>query len=308
MRRSMTSADRKLLAVLLMLNAIAAGIYFILHLRRGKDKRALVNTIMFLVFPVVGEVFMLFANIMQRLLEHFKDMGISMQELSFSKQRMKLRLSGDVEKELNTVPIEEVLLVADKKDKRGALFDLLKGESYMGVIDQLHGAVENDDMEVAHYAATFITDAMAKFKNREAELRKGVEESATAEKLVEYTDYLAASLHPNIYSQQDLKRYTAYMDKAANLLYKQYPDSVKPTVITTLTELWQAAGEEENIAVWVERARSKISKHPEYFKLCARYYYLIEDRESLSALLAEIKLYTVPLDSESLEWIRTLRL
>ena len=300
--------DLRTVLFLLIVNLIGAIIYLILHLKKGDRKRGVVNAAMFLIFPIVGEVFMFLAWGMGEVIKILKDQGLNMQELSFSKKRMKLLTDGDIEKELNTVPIEEALIVADRKEKRSTFIDVLKSDDYENMMGQIHEAVENDDMEVSHYAAAFVTDSVAKFKKKEAEFRKKVDDEGSLDDLVEYVRFMEENLKPELFSIVELKVYVELMDKAAFILYEKDPDRLNDGTMTQIVELWELIGDDEKIQPWIARARVRFRNSLECFKLCARYYFRHGDRDNLKEIMNEIKRYSVPLDSEALGWIRVLKL
>ena len=60
------------------------------------------------------------------LLFRKRDFLLDSSELSFNKQRTKTVNAPDIGKSSDQVPVEEALLVSDKKDKRQVFIDLLK--------------------------------------------------------------------------------------------------------------------------------------------------------------------------------------
>lgn len=55
----------------------------------------------------------------------------------------------------NIIPFEEALLLNDNKVKRKMLIDILKGD-FLSNVDALEKALQNEDSETSHYAATAI--------------------------------------------------------------------------------------------------------------------------------------------------------
>lgn len=75
-------------------------------------------------------------------------------------------IGEDIEKEVDRVPIEEALMISDTMNRRQLFLEVLKRpdvEDYMGGI---RSAMAQEDSEVVHYAASYITDTIANIKIR----------------------------------------------------------------------------------------------------------------------------------------------
>ena len=298
------NSDGSFVIILLIINFILALIYLILHLPRKGGKRGLLNFLFMLIFPVVGFLFLLMARLMSLLFQRLREAGIAMEELSFDKTKVRLPADIDVEEELNTVPIEEVMIMADKNARRNSLINVLKTDDYQDMMGQLQNFVENDDMEVAHYAATFITDTKARFKAQEAKMRVKDENDTDEEYLNKYISFMVENLDSSLFSRSELKGYASYLDKAMELLNEKAPDQLTDTALQALIDLWLQTGNTERSDRWIPRARSYADQSLVCFKLCASYYFRNNDKNGFFHLLEETRSSTMYLDSEALEWIR----
>ena len=296
--------DLLIVLALLAVNLAAAVVYLILHLRRGLRKKGLIVFFFLLVFPVVGPLFMLLAELLNYLLHRRKVRRLAMEDLSFNKERMKLNIDADMDKELDQVPIEEALLISDKGNKRRVFIDLLKSDDYAENMHQIGGAVENEDMEVAHYAASFYTDALARYKARENELRDKVNKDPTAENVRDYVDYMEKILAGHVFGSIEAGLYLERLDNAAALLYQLDPDMLRDSTITVLVDLWSELKRQEKIEPWVARAQVRCRSSLDCFKVCARYYYAVGDRDRFFGMHRDAKRSGIVLDHEALEWIR----
>ncbi|MED1568636.1 hypothetical protein [Bacillus paramycoides] len=99
----------------------------------------------------------------------------------------------NIESEMNIVPIQDALILNDNKTKRKLLIQSLK-ENSVGSTKVLEKALENEDSETSHYAATAIMEMKRKFLNSMRDLALQLEEhpddvrvlSAYAEKMNQY--------------------------------------------------------------------------------------------------------------------------
>ncbi|MBU7594434.1 hypothetical protein [Metabacillus halosaccharovorans] len=64
----------------------------------------------------------------------------------------------DIEEETNIIPFNDALILNDNKTKRKMLIDLLKGE-FLQHVGALELALQSDDSETSHYAATAVQQA-----------------------------------------------------------------------------------------------------------------------------------------------------
>ena len=301
------NSDERLIIILLVINFILALIYFLLHLYREDRKRGVRNFLFMLIFPIVGFLFLLMAKLAGFLFQQLRKAGIAVSELSFNKERMKLPSDIDVEKELNTVPIEEVMIVADKNTRRNSLINVLKTDDYRDMMGQLQDSVENDDMDVSHYAATFITNTKAQFKNQEAGMRKKEENETDEDYLYRYITFMVDNLDTSIFSRSELLGYAVYMDKAMELLNQKAPERITDKALQKIIDLWLEIGETGNSDKWIPTARLYADESLICFKICADYYFRRNDKDGLFRLLDEIRSSSIYLDNEALEWIRFFR-
>ena len=111
------SKDLLIIIILLVINLIAALCYLLFHLKKKERKKGLINFCTFLVFPIVGFVYMGLSELIKMILFRTRQRDINYDELSFGKTRMKLVQDIDVDKSLNSVPLEEALLMSNKQGR-----------------------------------------------------------------------------------------------------------------------------------------------------------------------------------------------
>lgn len=85
-------------------------------------------------------------------------------------------IKEDVNVERNVIPIEDALILNENKVKRRVLLNLLKEESIQNM-EALKFALENDDSETSHYAATAIMEIKRKLLQSMQELEAHLNEN-----------------------------------------------------------------------------------------------------------------------------------
>lgn len=115
--------------------------------------------------------------------------------------------SPDIDKEINIVPFDDALMLNDNKTKRKMLMDLLKGE-FMQHVDALEHALQNEDSETSHYAATAVqkakSDLLKNMRNIEMNLEK---KDVDYELLASYRDVLDQYIKIEFLDQYNRKKY-----------------------------------------------------------------------------------------------------
>lgn len=113
-----------------------------------------------------------------------------------------LRLNDDIrrgmqvqvrEGDAGVVPLEEALIVNDPSDRRRLMLSMLTEDpdAYLG---QLQAAKLNDDVEVAHYAATAVAQISKESDLKLQQLERAFKTDPSTENLDAYCDYLGTYL------------------------------------------------------------------------------------------------------------------
>jgi len=75
--------------------------------------------------PVIGPLFFACSQLVYRTI--FRQEG-DLEDVIFSKERIKTHLKADEERERNMVPIEEALAVSDRKNLRMLMMNVIRGD------------------------------------------------------------------------------------------------------------------------------------------------------------------------------------
>ena len=298
------SNDAFILLMILIVNFIIALIYLIFHLIKKDVKKGLIVFFTFLVFPAVGILCMLFGELINLIIHQGREREVRYDELSFSKKRVRLVQDADVEKELNTVPLEEALILSGKNDRRQTLMNVLKREDFNDYMENVYGAVSSSDAEVSHYAASFVTDTIAHYKAREQQLRDRLERNDSGDNYTEYIKYTLEITESGLFTGPEQTHYVELLDSAVSGLYERIPSLLTDKTLTSLVQLWAEQENDEMVEKWMAVVIARSEHSLDCFKLYARYCYGKGDRESFMKLIDGIKYSAISLDHEALEWVR----
>ena len=296
--------NRIILIILLAVNLLAAVIYLVFQISRGQKRKGLVIFLFLLFAPVVGGLFLLCAEGMNLLLFRRRDDRLNEAELSFSKNKIRVITDADIEKEADHVPVEEALLVSDKFSKRQVFLELLKKDDFENSLDTIKGAVENDDMEISHYAATFVTDAVNRYKKKELQMRALCTESSVSSDRIADIRYLCEILLYPIFSIPEQRSYLGRLDEQMEALREENPFALDGEMLSDLISFWEEQGNSSKAEEWMRSARLLSEDDLEAAKLCLQYYYRHGQQREFFELLETVKQSSLELDNEALEWVR----
>lgn len=273
---------------------------------RKKGERNFVLGIFFFFTPIIGLVFYLCSMCIYKVFfsrQNIIDEG----ELSFSKERSRVFIDDDMEKEADLIPIEEALRISDTLDKRQMFIDLLKRDDIEEHVGAIQFAMGDEDTEIVHYAASYITDMISKSREDEYKLRMLCEQGVGSDekKLLEaYIAYCLKILQMHIYSGSDQRIYLQYLDEKMVYFFQNYQSSTHGSWIVGIYELWKEEQKEERIEFWIKVAERTMDVEIESAKLVLKYYFAKGMKENFQNTIVKIKNSPLILDNECLDWIR----
>lgn len=289
----------------LIINTCFALLYFIYRGIIKKEYRKAVLLMVFMVFtPVVGAAFLAGSELVNILLFRKRDNLLNEEELSFSKKRTRMIISDDIERESDRVPIEEALLISDTHNRRQSFLELLKRSDVEEYMPGIQAAMAQEDSEVVHYAASYITDTLAKYKETEKQLRDIYEESKDIQALVIYLQFCNNALHKRIFSEPDQRIYLNYYDGYLEELYLTDRTKVDGNMLADAIAFWNDCKEPVYADKWLERGEEYLDSELPVAKEILKYHYRNKNKKKFMETVERIKNSSLVLDGELLEWIR----
>lgn len=297
--------ENKWMIWILIINTCLALVYFLYRgVWKKEYRKAVLLTVFMILTPVVGPIFLSCSEILNFILFHKRDGLLNEEELSFSKKRVRMIIGDDIEKEIDRVPIEEALMISDTMNRSQLFLEVLKRpdvEEYMGGI---HNAMAQEDSEVVHYAASYITDTIAKYKDTEKRLRTIYEESKESDTLLLYLQFCDNMLHKKVFSEPEQKIYLNFFEGYMEELYQKDKTKVNGNMLADIIELRNEYQDAGGIEKWVKRAEDIMEQDLAAAKEVLKYYFKIRNRSGFSEAVRRIKESSLVLDGELLEWVR----
>ena len=163
--------------IIVLINTVVAVLYLLAgtlimvpirnRKREGEAERLhdnrrtyLLRFIVMLLCPVVGPLFFLVVHLFYLTVFRFQ---AELDDVVFSKERVRTQLKADEDREMNVIPLEEAIAVNDRKSLRTAMLNVLKGE-IKDSLSAISLALEAKDSFLYHYWAAILRYELGEFR------------------------------------------------------------------------------------------------------------------------------------------------
>ena len=301
----MTVAEKRF-CIVLLINTAVAVLYVIGNSRiRQKEKNTdiLMKGIMMFLCPVVGPLFFLAGLVFNKV---FFRQNVDLEDVIFSKERVRTHFMADEEQERNVVPIEEALAISDRDSLRTLIMNVVRGD----VTDSLGSlalALDSEDTETSHYAASVLRDVLNDFRQHAQELyrqmqKDGREAGDDACLLIEY---MYVVLKQNVFHETEQRTFVDMFEEACELLYEKDYRKLTAQYIEWLCELLLRLKEFGRMRYWCNRSRELYPDALSTYTCYLKMYFTQEKKTEFFRELDRLKASNIVIDRETLELIRT---
>ena len=250
----------------------------------GKRTGGRIRAAVMLLAPVIGPVFFVAGELARHLL-----FGQS-----------------DEEQERNVVPIEEALAISDRDSLRTLIMNVVRGD----VTDSLGSlalALDSEDTETSHYAASVLRDVLNDFRQHAQELyrqmqKDGREAGDDACLLIEY---MYVVLKQNVFHETEQRTFVDMFEEACELLYEKDYRKLTAQYIEWLCELLLRLKEFGRMHYWCNRSRELYPDALSTYTCYLKMYFTQEKKTEFFRELDRLKASNIVIDRETLELIRT---
>ncbi|MFR1976947.1 MAG: hypothetical protein ACLS2X_08310, partial [Coprococcus sp.] len=120
----------------------------------------------------------------------------------------------------NMVSIEEALAVTDKGNLRTLMMNVIRGD-YSQSLSGFLMALNSDDSETAHYAASVLQEVLNGFRVNVQRMYKAAleEDEGQKQRCVELIEYMNPILEQHVLTEIEQRAMTERMDETGDLLY-----------------------------------------------------------------------------------------
>lgn len=299
----MTGKERIVL-IILAVNILVVLIYVIAGYLRKKEKKFSIamKAMVMLLCPVVGAVFLVLGELFFRL---FFAQAMDLDDVIFSKDRVKTYLHPDEERERNLVSVEEALAITDKENLRELMLNVVRGD-VRNSLASLSMALNSEDSETAHYAASVLQDILNDFRanvqKRYQEILQGSDNRVLL--AAELIDYMNQVLEQKVFTGLEQKSMTDLMEQVCEILYKEDKEKMMSSHYEAVSMRLLDVRDYEKCRKWCGRAAVQYPGVLSSYTCRLKLYFSCEDRENFFQVLDELKKSNIVIDNETLEMIR----
>lgn len=287
--------------VLLIINLIIAIAYIVWNVLR--EKRSFVfKAVVMILCPVVGPIFVFLSYVWYQLL--FRE-EVDLEDVVFSKERVKSIVRANEEQESNMVSLEEAIAVTGQKELRGLMMNIVRGDikKFLAAISL---ALNSEDTETAHYAASVLQDALNDFrvnveKQYQLVLQQDENQSIYAEALIEYMNQV---LEQKVFTDMEQKSYVDQMDQVCEIFYTGYSDQFTSSQFEAVSMRLLEVEDYEGCRKWCERAKMQYPNTLSTYTCQLKLYFNSGQKENFFRVVEELKKSSVVVDKETLELLR----
>ena len=298
------SGRMRLFIILLVLNLLVVVVYLIWnHLRRKeKSLSTWMKAGMMLLCPIVGPTFVFVAFWTSRL---FMLMSMDLSDVVFSKERVETFIRPDEETEKNMVSLEEALEVTDKKSLRSFILNVIRGD-YKNSLSSIALALNSEDTETAHYAASILQDVLSDFRVGVQEKYRTLDEDEEhiAENCVNLLEYMNPVVEQKVLTDLEQRSMAERMDEVLQKAWTADRQKISSSVYEKVCQRLLETEDYENCRKWCARVREQYPDALSSYTCQLKLFFSCGDRENFFRIMQELKESDITIDNETLELIR----
>lgn len=302
------SISEQAFIVVLILNTLVAVIYGIWNfiqcrIREKSVKEYMIRMVIMLMCPVVGPMFFAVIKLIGVL---FFRQNVDLADVIFSKERVTTYLHADEEQESNVVPIEEALVICDKGNMRNLMMNVVRGDVEESLAS-IALALNSDDSETSHYAATVLRDVLNDFRAHTQELFivMNRNEKDSCEYACLLIEYMNGVLKQEVFQEAEQRSFVDMMEKACDYLYERDWRRLTPQYIGWLCNLFLKIQSYDKMKLWSDRGRDMYPDELIIYVCYLKYYFTVGKKKQFFEELDRLKQSDIVIDKETLELIRT---
>lgn len=194
------SGDEIAVLLILLINVIITFVYwlFFFVIRKKYEAGFATRCVVMLLCPVVGPIYFFLGWVFRKLLFH---KPVDLADVIFSKDREKSLLKADELGESNILPIKDAVAVVDKQNAREFILEVLRHDVRKS-LSSLFLALDSDDSEISHYAASVLQSELGKFRIAVQKLASDIDETEAELRQIEEYDGEKKTPSGELYSKR----------------------------------------------------------------------------------------------------------
>lgn len=294
--------------IILFINLLIVIFYLIwnLLLRKKENKGSYwMRAIVMILCPIVGIVFFALS---QALYVLFFSEPVDLEDVIFSKERVRTFVHADEESERNMVPLEEAIAVTDTEGLRKLMLNIVRGD-ISKTLSAISLALNSEDTETAHYAASVLQDELNEFRMTVQRQYKYI--TTEEENRLLYAgmlvDYMNKFLEQKVLTDIEQESYVKMMEEVCDMIYHEEKERLGSSQYEAVCLRLMEVEDYENCEKWCRRAIYEYPNTLSSYTCQLKLYFNSGQKERFFAVIEELKQSAIVIDSETLELLRVFR-
>lgn len=297
--------------ILLACNLIVVVLYILVSLARGKKKDAQgqsgrakiwMRAAVMLLCPLVGCALFFFGFLVRKIVYRNP---VDLEDVIFSKERVKTYTFADEEQERNLVPIEDAIAVSDTDDLRNLMMNVVRGDIRQSLAS-IAVALNSEDSETSHYAAAVLQESLDRFRGDVQKAYQVIREDEQNQ--IPYAMAIFDSMNPvllqNVFTKLEQESMVRLMDEIGDIIYENKPREMTSEQMEAAAMRLLEISDYDNCSKWCERQDYHFPDELATYTCKLKLYFNTGKRKKFFWVLEELRNSDVVVDSETLELIR----
>lgn len=300
--------------IFLIVNLIVSLLYLLFGMifNRTSRKKVAMRSLIMLYAPGIGPLLFFISYLFYRLLFYRK---VDLSDVVFSKEKSKELVRINEEKERDFVPVEEAIEVADKGELRELVLNMAQGD-YSESLSAINMALNAEDTETSHYAASILQDAINDFRMLVRKENARIndideEDESKREQLIfdikKLFVYMNKVLEQHILSKLEQNGYTDILDRLLEKYYRLAGASITSEMYEAMALRLIETEKYDRARSWCERALWRYPNTLASYTTLIKLYFSCGDRDNFFKTMQELKESNIVIDRETLELIRAFQ-
>lgn len=273
-----------------------------LPMRNGRIVYVMNFTVMMLC-PVAGPIFFGAGYLLYRFV--FRQ-DVQLEDVIFSKERVKTNERADEERERNIAPLEEAIAVSDKESLRSLMLNVIRGDVHNSLA-AISLALNSPDSETAHYAASVLQDELNNFRGNVQKIWREIEKEEEDQTDCEYylIPYMNNMLVQKVFTEMEQLNMVRKFAEVGEVLFRKAPHRFTSQYYEWICLRLLDIKDFEAMETWCGRGAAQYPEELSSYTCKLKLYFTAGNKEKFFETMNELKHSSIVIDKETLALIRT---
>lgn len=204
------------------------------------------------------------------------------------------------------VSLEEALEVTDKKNLRTLMLNVIRGD-YRNSLAAINLALNSEDSETAHYAASVLQDVLNDFRSKVQTdyLLCQEENEQQVENCIKLVEYMNPILEQQVLTSLEQRSMAERMQEVLQKAWELDKIKISSTVYEKVCQRLLEVKDYEKCTLWCDRAMEQYPGVLSSYTCQMKLYFSCGKKEKFFQVMQELRDSDIAIDNETLELIRT---